>query len=343
MKRVAIYIGRFQPLHKGHIEVINHCKKNYDETFVLVGSCNKRRSMKNPFSFEKIARWLVNTGVKVHPLKDYIYDDEKWATQIKDIISDLYKNQECEFTLVGHMKDDSSFYLNMFPEYKLDLLPEFNNGLSATDIRTQMFENLSGMELLDYLSKCVTSDVARDLFKFTETEEFKDIQEEYFYFKKEKEKFKDYPYKDTLKFNCADAVVECNGYVLLIKRKKAPGKGSWALPGGFVNTNETYLHAAKRELLEETGLDISKTVTDKETIGLVFDHPSRGCGIPRITFGAYFDLDNYGIDALPYIKASDDAIEAKWININDLKAMILHDDHMDIIESFVKLKTFIKK
>ena len=72
----------------------------------------------------------------------------------------------------------------MFPEYKLDLLPEFHDGLSATDIRTNLFENLSEIDLLDYLSKCVTSDVARDLFEFTETEEFKDFQEEYFYFKK---------------------------------------------------------------------------------------------------------------------------------------------------------------
>lgn len=291
--------------------------------------------MKNPFPFLQIAIWLLRAGAdKTFPLNDYIYDDEKWATQIKDIISDSYKDQECEFTLVGHMKDNSSFYLNMFPEYKLDLLPEFHDGLSATDIRTNLFENLSGIDLLDYLSKCVTSDVARDLFEFTETEEFKDLQEEYFYFKKEKEKLKDYPYKDTLKFNCADAVVECNGYILLIKRKKAPGKGSWALPGGFVNTNETYLAAAKRELLEETGLDISKLLTDNVSEGLIFDHPSRGCGIPRITMGVYFNIDS--VKQFPYIKASDDAIEAKWININDLKAMILHDDHMDIIESFIQ-------
>ena len=121
---------------------------------------------------------------------------------------------------------------------------------------------------------------------------------------------------------------------MLIKRKKAPGKGSWALPGGFVNTNETYLAAAKRELLEETGLDISKLLTDNVSEGLIFDHPYRGCGIPRITMGVYFNIDS--VKQFPYIKASDDAIEAKWININDLKAMILHDDHMDIIESFIQ-------
>lgn len=329
MRKIAIYIGRFQPLHFGHLEIIKHCKSNYDETIVFVGSYNKRRSMKNPFEFKTISKWLLISGAdKVHPLNDYIYDDEKWANQIKNIISNIYKNKDYEITLVGHMKDDSSFYLNMFPDYKLDLLPEFHNGISATDIRKELFENDS------CTINSVPSFVLADLVRFVASQEFTDLKEEYIYFKKEKEKFKDYPYKDTLKFNCADAVVECNGHVLLIKRKKAPGKGSWALPGGFVNTNETYLQAAKRELLEETGLDISKYLTDKDTIGSTFDHPSRGCGIPRITFGVYFCINS--IETIPEIKASDDAVEAKWFRLDELEYLTLHDDHMDIIESFIK-------
>ncbi len=44
--------------------------------------------------------------------------------------------------------------------------------------------------------------------------------------------------------------------VLLIQRKNPPFKGLWALPGGFVDMNETLEEAVKRELQEETGIQI---------------------------------------------------------------------------------------
>ncbi len=72
----------------------------------------------------------------------------------------------------------------------------------------------------------------------------------------------------------ADAVVlaklDSRFEVLLVKRKNPPYQGSWALPGGFVNQNEPALHAAKRELAEETHL----TRVVLKPIGF-FDTPQR--------------------------------------------------------------------
>ncbi len=58
--------------------------------------------------------------------------------------------------------------------------------------------------------------------------------------------------------------------VLLIKRKRNPFKGYWALPGGFVEYGETVENALNREVKEETGL----TVEEKELLG-VYSDPRR--------------------------------------------------------------------
>ena len=52
------------------------------------------------------------------------------------------------------------------------------------------------------------------------------------------------------------AVVVKEGKILLVKRKKPPSKGQWAIPGGSVKLGETLKEATEREIREETGLRI---------------------------------------------------------------------------------------
>jgi 8-oxo-dGTP diphosphatase len=74
----------------------------------------------------------------------------------------------------------------------------------------------------------------------------------------------------------AGTFVERNGELLLIKRKMEPFLGTWCLPGGHVEDNEDPKDAAKRETLEETGLDI--TLTKPANVFFFNDHP-KGSGI----------------------------------------------------------------
>ena len=113
-------------------------------------------------------------------------------------------------------------------------------------------------------------------------------------------------------------------YVLLIKRGNEPYKGCWALPGGFLDMNETLQHCAVRELSEETGIELSK---DVNIFGVgTFDRVNRD---PRgrviaSAFKVYIDKNEYKI------KAGDDAKEVKWFNMNKLPELAF--DHKDIIE-----------
>lgn len=114
--------------------------------------------------------------------------------------------------------------------------------------------------------------------------------------------------------------------VLLIQRGIEPFKGSWALPGGFVEIDEDLPNAAKRELLEETGL----VVDHMEQFG-TYGKPNRD---PRgRTISVVFTTK---IESKVEVKGMDDAREAKWFKIDNLPSLAF--DHEEIMQDYL-LKT----
>jgi len=108
--------------------------------------------------------------------------------------------------------------------------------------------------------------------------------------------------------------------ILLIKRKNEPFKHIWALPGGFLEVNENLINGAKRELLEETGVEV-EALNQLKTYGDLNRDP-RGRTISIAFIGI--------IDQVVNIKAGDDAKEAKWFNLEELPELAF--DHSKIIE-----------
>lgn len=98
--------------------------------------------------------------------------------------------------------------------------------------------------------------------------------------------------------------------VLLIRRKDEPFKGCWALPGGFVNENESLDRAAARELHEETGLTVS--TSKLEQLG-AFGDPGRDPRGHTITV-AFMTFRATETN----IAAGDDATEAEWVSLRSL-------------------------
>jgi 8-oxo-dGTP diphosphatase len=109
-------------------------------------------------------------------------------------------------------------------------------------------------------------------------------------------------------------------HVLLIQRKHDPFVGKWALPGGFVDAGETLEHATKRELLEETGVEVRK-LWPVGTYGDPGRDP-RGWTVSGVSYAV-----------LPFrqaaAKAGDDAADTKWFPMNKLPACAF--DHAQIL------------
>jgi len=108
--------------------------------------------------------------------------------------------------------------------------------------------------------------------------------------------------------------------VLLIERGLAPFKGRWALPGGFVRVEETLDEAARRELVEETGLE-KVFLEQLYTFSRVDRDPRE-----RVISVAYYALTK----PTDHITQADtDAADAQWFPVSQIPALAF--DHADIL------------
>jgi 8-oxo-dGTP diphosphatase len=116
-------------------------------------------------------------------------------------------------------------------------------------------------------------------------------------------------------------LVEQDLQVLLIRRKRSPFAGYWAIPGGFVGIDESLEAAALRELEEETGV---RDVYIEQLY--TFGDPDRDPRTRVITV-AYFAL--VPETRLPALRPGDDAADAGWWSMYDLPQLAF--DHKDIL------------
>ena len=359
MKKVNVtaVIGRFQPPHVYHIdELIGPALRSGDVTDVLLGSSLTARNPKNPLTWEmradlitaSVIEYFDNNDLRLDtedvagkvkiknllfvPIRDYLYSDTQWVVQVQHKLNEAVKEHfkyavDYKVTLWGCEKDDSSYYLNLFPQWEHNfVVKNEGRGISGSVIREQMFEGF-----LDWATYVYPS-ARRILHAWANSEDARAMTEEYTFFQNYKKSWESAPYP--VIFTTVDNVVYYKGNILLIKRKARPGKGLWALPGGFVEQGERLLDSAIRECREETNLLLKPEWCKGES---VFDAPDRSLRGRTISYGYMWHIpDRLEISG---VKGGDDASKAKWFPLGTVLEDMqdkLFEDHLDIVSQLIK-------
>ncbi len=375
-----VFIGRFQPFHYGHAEVILEALKRSRHVIVLAGSANSGRSWRNPFTFEErakmIHKWYEIEGqrtmleyhhttgsrqqldacgspncLRVLPLDDYMYNDQGWITAVQSTVDTAVRTNERGWTdyppkvgLIGHSKDNSSYYLKLFPQWGNVDVPAHTkvHMFNATELRGAYF---GSSPITDPATFTEVPGVPPSLWnrapmatrdflnRFYMTDEYKNLCAEHKYVQQYR---KDHKYAYALPYapthTTVDAVVVQSGHVLLIERDTYPGMGLWALPGGFINPDETLVDGMLRELWEETKIKVPRAVLEGNIKHHhVFDDPNRSARGRLFSHASLIVLPPQ--IALPKVKGgkSSDARKSWWQPLSDLDPKMFFEDHWHII------------
>ena len=353
---LGAFIGRFQffhnghrdaivqAVHTGHITALRESLKKVRYLAILIGSSFQPRTYFNPFTFEEREAYImaslpedIRDRVKCFPLADAAYNNNAWILNVQEQVEEARQYfglpENAHIGLVGHKKDGSSYYLNMFPFW--DEVPvEDRTGLSATPLRNKYFltrEPLTTDEMpqpvIDFLDQ------------FTEHGDYNRLLDEYEHVERYQAPYRNLPYRPI--FVTVDACVIQSGHVLLVKRKSLPGRGLWAMPGGFLETSERIEDAIYRELKEETSIDVPENILRGRTKRIeVFDAVHRSSRGRTITHCALINLQTPPRKSgervrLPRTKGQESEVErVKWWPLKGPGAItqeMMFEDHMDII------------
>ena len=268
-----------------------------------------------------------NERVKVVFMHDYLYNDTMWLANITQKISEITDDSE-SIILVGHDHDDTSYYLEQFPQWDKKLIPNLDHFPHATEIRYLYFTHD-----MQY-KRSLHPKTIEYMEQFKNTPKFKGLKAYFDAIRASKDEWAGAPYGPPI-FHTVDCVVVKSGHVLCVRRGKAYGGGQIALPGGFLNANELIRTGAIRELKEETAIALDKralntAIKAEHTFDLI-ERAERG----RVITTAFF-LD-LGSGPLPKVKGGDDAAKAFWLPINEIfsREEEFFEDHMFMIQMFI--------
>ena len=156
MNKIGLYLGRFQPFHKGHLSVIQEAMKHCDHLIIAIGSAQEEATLKNPFSYTERVDMIYDCLEHYYPLDFHKFtvigiedrneysDDSSWGKYLISTVEELtglrpHISFEGEETIRSHWFDDVDIERVVIPRELVKV--------SATDVRETL-------RLDDYAAYC---------------------------------------------------------------------------------------------------------------------------------------------------------------------------------------------
>lgn len=330
-----VFTLRGQPVHNAHIEIIRQACAMAKQLIIVIGSAFQPRTFKNPWTSaerEIMLRTTIAAEVNTRDCNivyehniDTIYSNTAWLIRMQTI-ADKHTQTGDRIAIIGHDKDSTTNYLEMFPQWGREEIPLIEP-LNATDVRDLYFRRDCNM---NFIRGVVPKSIFDILTQFRLSAEYEQVIREREFIEEYRKQYAGLPNAPT--FVTADACVIQNGHILLIQRRSEPGKNLMALPGGFLNaaTDTSLQSAAIRELREETGIKVPAPVLNGSiTKSRVFDAIGRSARGRTITHCYVINLAD---GPLPKVRGNDDAVRAKFVPIGSIRREEMFEDHAEIID-----------
>lgn len=359
---LGVFVGRFQPVHDGHLFCIREGLKHARYLMIVIGSAeNARRPDFLPFTAHE-RQEMITLALTPEERERVIFkhsvdlgNNTLWVEQVQGLAEEAAKEvglTDPRITLVGHAKDNTSHYLKLFHMWNSVAVPAHSE-LSATQIRHIYFDrNREAVEnwLKTNGKYMMPVEVVSWLQRFMKNDTYQLLADEWATALDTRASWDKAPYPPT--FITLDGCIFQAGHVLLVERRAMPGKGQWALPGGFLDQHEYLLDGCIREIREETKLKVPESVLRGSLVHTqVFDAPYRSMRGRTVTHCFGFHLqpkppvriegeskEDYAVRvrealALPKVKGSDDAAKAKWWPLHKVRRDMMFEDHYLIIQT----------
>ena len=308
--KLGVVIGRFQPYHKGHHDLVTKASRENDTVLLIIGSTNVLPNFKNPLTKEE-RKWLIVkqltasnlTNVVIRFQNDKDYDDD-W---IQDVNGHVLSLEEDPTQVVVYCNSkDEAYYRDTFiyPVETVDV-----THISATTLRRFWYGgkltatgNFIHKETMNHLLD--HPDFAR-LRKEDEATTDNKVKKE-----------NGHPFNNPVE-PVSFAVIIKEGKILVGRRTNARGMGQLGLPGGFVNKDESTLDASIRETQEELGVNLRSLIQEGKAVCMAQAVEENLDDLGTRTIGInYLFVIRPDTEVTPVI--NDETSEFQWLPIADV-------------------------